>query len=105
ERSALTRLEARGLVVVAPGERLVQVAHPLVAELLEGEPDVAGAAAVAVARLRESGSDGDRLHAVRIEQRSGEPSLGELAWAAEYAYGTGDFALAAELAGAVLVRE
>src|SRR5690606_22507637 len=51
------------------------------------------------------GADRDRLLAVRIQLLDPALPVAELVWASGYAYGTGDLALAADLASALLSRD
>ncbi|AYF98003.1 helix-turn-helix transcriptional regulator [Protaetiibacter intestinalis] len=105
EALLLTTLEARGLLAAEPGTGRIRVTHPLISESVAGDPESHHDVADAVGRLRATGDDRDRLLAVRLQLKDAEPPpLEELAWAAAYAYGTGDLLLAAELSSELLAR-
>ncbi|HRQ00276.1 MAG TPA: hypothetical protein PK781_07420, partial [Terrimesophilobacter sp.] len=104
EEQHLAALESRGLITTELGSDRCRLAHPLIAESLERNPESPADFADAARRLRSTGTDRNRLLAVRIEQKSATPPIKELAWATTYAYGTGDLTLAAELAKTLLAQ-
>jgi len=93
----LDHLELSGLVVhTSDGD--LRIAHPLIAEALERDDTAEDVFADSVALLRSLEGDAARLAACRIEWRRGELDSTEAAWAAEYAFATGDLVHAAEYA-------
>ncbi len=106
EAVQVSALEARGFVATELGTDRLRLTHPLIAEGLAQDDHAAQDIAEAVRRLRATGDDRDRLHAVRLElQCSTPPPIGELAWGAGYAYGMGDLVTASDFARALLARD
>ncbi len=105
ELTQLTALEQRGLVAVDPGSGRIRVTHPLIVESLDRDHGTELDVGDVLARLRATGDVRDRLLAVRLElQDSAGAPTEELAWAASYAYGTGDLTAAAEFSTALLTQ-
>ncbi|WP_168627377.1 LuxR family transcriptional regulator [Cryobacterium sp. BB307] len=102
----VSALEERGFVAAELGTDRIRLTHPLIAEGLAQDDHATQDIAEAVCRLRATGDDRDRLHAVRLElQGLTPPPIGELAWGAGYAYGMGDLVMAADFATALLARD
>lgn len=98
----LAELSSRGMVVSEPDGDRIRVAHPLLAEPLSEEGDVAQES---VRILRRSGDPSRRFAAVEVERRAGmEVEVQELIWAAAYASARGDQRTAAELADLAVER-
>ena len=83
-----------------PHADVLRVSHPLFAEVVRSDPDRQEVAVEAARLLRTRGHGGDRLAATLLLRGTAcPPTAADLAWAADRAYATGDFAAAVALAG------
>lgn len=85
------RLLLAGLLVRERGSRRLRVAHPLVSEALNADPETDPIIAEAIRRLLATGDAAHRFAAIRLQSDGDIPvDADALVWAADYAFGTGD---------------
>ncbi len=100
EAALIDDLMLKGVLVREAGSRRLRVAHPLVSEAIERDPETAPAVAEAIRRLLATGEEGHRFAAIRLQLDGSAERLdpADLVWAADRAFAIGDVNAAVSLA-------